>query len=61
VRTWSNYLGAPLAESEGRVAFVSNDNFDGHSNATVLLSSPGVEGTTVAPMAVAVSAISVSL
>jgi hypothetical protein len=30
------YLGAPLAVGNGRIAFVSNDNSDGHSNVVVL-------------------------
>ena len=35
-----NYLGAPLAVGEGRIAFVSNDNTNGHSNAWVLSVEP---------------------
>jgi len=30
------YVGAPLAIADGRIAFVSNDNADGHSNVVIL-------------------------
>jgi outer membrane protein assembly factor BamB len=31
-----NYPGAPLAIGQGRIAFVSNDNSDGHSNVVIM-------------------------